>query len=83
MTGGVFAIIVGFIIVGFFLQVVNLFLKSNYWGGIIITLALLSSTTSLEGQFNFYITDFIQILILSLIFQYVLLKNKKYNWQQI
>lgn len=77
LTGGILAIVLGFFIVAFFLQLVNQFHLSGYWGGIIIMLALLYNTISLEAQFNFYIIIFIQTLLLSILFQYILIKKSK------
>lgn len=75
LTGGTFAIIIGFIIIGFILQLTYLFLNSRYWGGIFIALALLSRAIELEAGFNFYIIGFVHILIFSIIFQYFVLKT--------
>lgn len=78
LTGGAFAILFGFALVGFFLQIINQFFVSGNWGGIIIALALLMNTISLEAQFNFYIVAFFQTIILALIFQFIMLKNQEH-----
>ena len=75
-AGGILAIFIGFLIIGLVLQIVNSFLVSGYWGGTIIALVL-TTTTALEAQFNFYIIEFTQGLILAIAFQFILLKNKK------
>lgn len=75
LTGGAFAIMVGFFIIGLFLQILSLFLSSEYWGAIIIALVLMFNTTGLEAGFNFYIIGFIHTLILAIIFQYIILKK--------
>ena len=77
LAGGSFAIIAGFILIGFFLQIVNVFFKSGSWGGIIVALILFQPTTSLEAQYNFYIIAFVQTFIMAIIFQGIILKKSK------
>lgn len=75
LTGGFVAILLGFIIIGFVLQIVNVFLTSGYWGGVIIALVLLSKTISLEAQFNYYFNDFVPALLFAIIFQYIIFRK--------
>lgn len=79
LTGGVVAIFFGFILVGFVLQIVNVFLTSGYWGGVIIALVLLAKTISLEAQFNYYFNDFVPALLFAMIFQYVIFKKNGHH----
>jgi|GEM_PF-1039789 len=76
LTGGAIAILLGFMIIGLILQIVNVFLVSEYWGGVVIALGLIVNTISLEAQFNFYLITFIQTLFLVIIFQYIIFKKK-------
>jgi hypothetical protein len=77
LTGGLLAIVIGFILVGFFLQIVNLLLISDFWGGKLMGLALLFNSINLEAQFNYYIISFLQTMLLAVLFQYFLFKSSK------
>ena len=75
MTGGITAIILGSFLIGAILRLATLFLTSGNWGSVLVFMAILASSTSLEGQFNFYIIIFVQQLVLGIIFQYFILKS--------
>lgn len=77
LLGGSFAIIMGFIFIAFIFKLIDCFLYSNSFGGIIVAFVLIAFSYSMEGSFNSYVVILIRFLFLAIIFQRFIIKNER------